>query len=250
MKTTLLNSSPIVVSQSKQRSGFRATLARFVPIVLALSAAGCEDTQSTELATADLRLDAYATAGHQIEVYVHRAETADLVELAGGDRLVATVDGKEMDVPYDGTIASVYRVDVPDDIGEVTLSLLRESGDDAAITVVVPPDPDITSATSFSRADEDLTVTWANPQPELFTTVFVDSCADIEIEIGGSKSVVKDEGSFTLPMSEVLAEAGSTADCATLHLLRRAHPASTGGFHPDSAFPGRRYSSFEIDLTP
>jgi hypothetical protein len=222
--------------------------------VLGLALAGCT-ADSSDVATseihAEITVDVSDTEG-LIDVTLFEGSGVNTsIDLSEGDRLSATTDsGAEIAFSKESGVFIHYKAAIAVDSREVTFKLERASGEVLLFPATLPPVAEIETALTFSRADDDLTLDWSNPVEGAQVTVFVDSCADIEIEPGESKTPIGDSGSFTLPMTEVEAEAGSSADCAQLRLARRMIVQPLEGLHYESFLHTHRYQDLEVVLTP
>lgn len=219
-------------------------------LLVASLSMGC-DEDSANVPTSDIRLDVEATAGDRVAVILYERETTGRIALTGGDRLVAATDTVDEIVLKESPVATLYEADLANDLQSLSVELIREAHDSAKLSTPLSPEPAFDSPTSFSRADDAITITWSNPDPEARVVVFVDSCADIQIESPESKQSVDDEGSFTLPMSEVLAEAGGTSsDCASIQVIRIRDAEVDPALFAQTTMWARRVTNFEVTLTP
>ncbi len=220
-----------------------------LPCLLALLA--CDE--SADLATGEIRAAIEIDVNHErgtLKVILHKEQETTRVPLSGGDQLRVTTDVGDDVVLVEGA-GSGYEALISPESRTVTVTLERPSQDNAQMTVDVAEVADVEN-TTFSQRDEAITLTWTNPDEDTQVTVFVDSCALIELETREWKPTIPDTGSFTLTKAELEAEAGITPDCARLELLRRHYRHAEEGelFHPFSFITARRYQNFEITLTP
>jgi hypothetical protein len=171
------------------------------------------------------------------------------IELTGGDTLVATTDSGDAVTlePDDGVVMTYYVGEISSSATTVSIALNRGSGESASSTTAIPELADITSPMTVSRQDDEFELTWDNPDNDGFVCVFVNSCADIEIEPQETKTMVPDFGSHTLSVSEILAE--GSADCATIILERRFKGQADPALHSESFIRADRYQRFEISIT-
>lgn len=224
---------------------------RHLVLLLIVAAAGCTD-DSADIDTRQIRAEISVTITEsrgEVTAELEHAGTPDAVALSPGDLLVVKTDLEELVMTrtsvsghYEATLAAL-------DATAVSVSLTRESYDDATFSAPILPPAVIEGPVTASRSDEALVITWTNPSPRASVTAFVDSCADIKIGTSRQKSLQHDDGELSLPMSEVLAEAGQGATCARIQLVR-AHPAELEGLlYPGSRMWVDRYQRFDVSLT-
>lgn len=205
----------------------KAGMIQWSGLVLLSTLTACTE-DSADVETVDIRFEIEATLGDRIKTILYKKDLTTRIELSAGDRLVAKTDlVEEIPLPL-SSAATLYEAELAEESKTLTIALERETKEGVDLPIALPAAPALTSPSSFSRADEEVTFTWSNRVAESFVTVFIRSCADIQVEFGGSQVPILDSGEFSVPMSDVLAEAGSSADCAQVSIVRSNENRSLG----------------------
>lgn len=227
---------------------------RIAILVTLLSlAAGCTETNDLETGDIEAHFKVIINGEEgRLECALKEHGKEANLELSGGDALVASVDGGA-DIPLSREAGDFYGASIPVDSQMVVIRFERTEKASAELSVPVTPPADITSPSTFSQQDDEITVTWSNPAEGADVTVFAESCADFKIGTTSTKETIPDEGSYTFTKAELEEEAGFTADCAQLQLLRRIYDVDHEeglALHYFSVIQSNHYQNWQISLTP
>lgn len=213
---------------------------RFSFLLVSLgAAAGCTSVQSSNIKTAGMSANLTVTddGSGSTNVRMQLNDGANSIDLSNGDRLTATVGSQSSPMGRNDVIGDVYYTanfsgaDAKDTM--FTVAFTRAADTSAPNSNVSLPQPfNITAPTagkSFSRATDDITVTYdSTGQPEGMNWSLDGSCVN-----SGSGSVTNDTGSFTilhasLPSSDQMQK---SASCTVTVTLKRSRNGTV-----DSAF--------------
>lgn len=229
---------------------------RFALLPVALFALACtESIESTDVRTSGIypEIEVVATGDGTSEVRVllktGGSNSNTYLDLTGDDTLEVTVDGDTKTMDQSG---DAYEATFDVDAGgtEFTIALLRGDADeDAPESVVVLPEPFemMLSATSASRADDDLEYTW---EPEGDGNVSWDLSGECVSSDSGS---TPDDGTNSIAAGDIEPKFESDAEescTAKLSLERSQKGTLDAAFTEGGSLVAKQVRSDSVTSTP
>lgn len=225
--------------------------------MLPITVLGC-DKDSSELATADIRLEMLTSVAEGEDVgtvYVDLKEkgweSVDVL-LSGGDTLSGVTDtGRTVGFDeIEGVLSkrgNGYFGAFPSDATRLTISFTRDSATSAPQNIAeFPPPANLSVPTTVSRSDATMFFSWSNAEPGAVMWGAAQACSgDIDkyTELADA-----DTGDWSIDVVDLVAVA-DVDDCARVSFVRQLDGTPDAALRADSEVLAQRYQHFDVTLT-
>lgn len=226
---------------------------------LGAASTGCADIASSDVRTsgiyADISVEARGNGGSEARVILRAggASSTTYVQLTGTDRLTVSLEGQTVPMVEESLgVIHHYVATFPSAPVDVDYTLAFERTlDESALnsTVALPPELTLEPAgvDTFSRLDEDLTVSWSPTSTEPVSLAVTGGCID-----SWSIDLPSDGGSYVIPRGTLVPRNVALPEgCALDVTVTRTRAGSVDpAFGEGGAAAGRQVRSYSISSTP